>query len=196
VSISLDNLEAEVQAQGTISRDGVAAGEGQSGRLLFARLDGATGFKPDDFVTVTVLEPALQNVARLPASALDASGTVLVLGTEDRLEAIPVTLLRRQGDDVLITGDGLDGREVVISRTPLLGSGIRVRPVRTDAQSDAQSGAPSMLELSDDHRARLVAFVEGNNRMPSEMKSRVLNQLAQARVPASLVERIESRMGG
>ena len=53
-----------------------------------------------------------------------------------------------------------------------------------------------MIELSDDHRARLVALVEQNSRMPQEAKARVLAQLAEAKVPARLVNRIETRMGG
>ncbi len=194
VTATLDVSGAALVARGRVSRDSAAAGEGQTGRMIYARLDEAPGFKPGDFVTVSVEEPPLERVARLPASALDAAGTVLVLGAEDRLEALPVELVRRQGDDVLLRGAGLEGREVVIGRTPLLGAGIRVRPLRDEAQADPAEAA--MLELSDERRARLVAFVEGNTRMPKEMKARVLAQLGGAQVPAQLVERIESRMGG
>lgn len=194
VSATLDVSGAALTATGRISRDSAAAGDGQTGRMIYARLDDAPGFKPGDFVTVAVEEPPVERVARLPASALDASGTVLVLDAEDRLEALPVELVRRQGDEVLLRGAGLAGREVVIGRTPLLGVGIRVRPLREEAQ-DAPPEA-SLLELSAERRARLVAFVEANNRMPEEMKARVLAQLGGDRVPAQLVERIESRMGG
>ncbi len=193
VSVSLDVTGADIQATGRISRDSGAAGEGQSGRLIYARLDPAPGFKPGDFVTVTVEEPPVERVARVPASALDAAGTVLVLGDEDRLEALPVELVRRQGDEVLIRGANLDGREVVVGRTPLLGAGIRVRPVRKEVRIQPEA---ALLDLSDERRARLVAFVEGNNRMPPEMKDRVLQKLAGAKVPARLVERLESRIGG
>ncbi len=55
---------------------------------------------------------------------------------------------------------------------------------------------PEMLELTDARRAKLIAFVESNQRMPSEAKARVLAQLAKDKVPARTVERIESRMGG
>ena len=53
-----------------------------------------------------------------------------------------------------------------------------------------------MVELTDERRAKLIAFVEGNQRMPTEAKERVLSQLAEPQVPARVVERIESRMGG
>jgi membrane fusion protein, multidrug efflux system len=192
VTVSLDVTGAELLARGRISRDSAIAGEGQSGRMIFARLDAAPGFKPGDFVTVTVREPPVENVARLPASALDAERTVLVLGPEDRLEALPVELVRRQGDDVLVRGDGLDGREVVVGRTPLLGAGIRVRPLREEAQAEPDQ---AMLELSEDRRARLVASVTANERMPAEAKARVLALLSETLVPAQLVQRIESGPG-
>jgi len=193
VVATLNVTGADLSAKGRISRDSAATGEGQSGRVIYARLGEAPGFKPGDFVTVSVDEPALADVARLPASALDASGAVLVLGEDDRLEALKVELIRRQGDDVLVRGEGLAGREVVSGRTPLLGTGIRVRPLRDEVRAVPDA---ALLELSDERRARLVAFVEGSARMPEDEKAEMLAQLAEAKVPAQLVQRIEARMGG
>ncbi|MBO9411609.1 MULTISPECIES: HlyD family efflux transporter periplasmic adaptor subunit [unclassified Ruegeria] len=193
VTVSLEVTGTDLSATGRISRDSGSAGEGQTGRLLYARMDNASGFKPGDFVTVTVQEQPLDNVVRLPSSVLDAVGTVLVLGTDDRLEALPVELIRRQGDEVLLRGKGLDGREVVIGRTPLLGAGVRVRPLRIEANAGAE---PDLVELSDEQRAQLVAQVEASDKMPKDMKDRVLGQLSEAKVPASLVRRIENRAGG
>lgn len=193
VRVLLDVDGTGLEATGKINRDSAGVGEGQSGRLIFARLDSAPGFKPGDFVTVRVDEPPAIGVARLPASALDAAGRVLVVSEENRLEALQVDLVRRQGDDVLLRGEGLEGREVVIGRTPLLGAGVQVRPLRGPAEVPEEQ---SLLELTDERRARLVAFVEASERMPAEAKTRVLNQLSETRVPAQLVARIESRMGG
>lgn len=194
VSVRLDVADAEITARGQVTRDGAAAISGQSGRQLFAALETAPGFKPGDFALVQVEELPLENVVRLPASALDAAGTVLVLGAEDRLEALPVTLVRRQGDDVLVRGAGLEGREVVSGRTPLLGAGIRVRPLREGAQVEVSE--PETVALSQERRARLVAFVSAASNMPDAVRNRVLSQLEQPNVPVQLVERIESRMGG
>ncbi len=191
VTVSLEVTGTDLTAQGRISRDSGSAGEGQTGRLIFARLDTASGFKPGDFVTVTVQEQSLDAVVRLPSSVLDAAGTVLVLGADNRLEALPVQLIRRQGDEVLLRGEGLEGREVVIGRTPLLGSGVRVRPLRVEANADAD-----MVELTDTQRAQLMAQVEASEGMPQDVKSRMLGQLEAAQVPASLVRRIENRAGG
>ncbi|WP_170361311.1 MULTISPECIES: efflux RND transporter periplasmic adaptor subunit [Ruegeria] len=193
VTVSLEVTGTDLIATGRISRDSGSAGEGQTGRLIYARLDDAPGFKPGDFVTVTVQEQQLDNVVRLPSSVLDAAGTVLVLGPDDRLEALPVQLIRRQGDEVLLRGDGLVGREVVVGRTPLLGGGVRVRPLRIEANAGAE---PDMVELSDEQRAQLVARVEASDQIPNDVKARVLGQLSESRVPASLVRSIETRAGG
>ncbi len=193
VTVSLEVTGTDLIAQGRISRDSGSAGEGQTGRLIYARLDDASGFKPGDFVTVTVEEQPLDNVVRLPSSVLDAVGTVLVLGEGDRLEALPVQLIRRQGDEVLLRGEGLEGREVVVGRTPLLGAGVRVRPLRVEANAGATA---EMVELTEEKRAQLMAQVEASDRMPKDVKDRVLGQLREATVPASLVRRLENRAGG
>ena len=195
VQATLDVAGLDLAVQGTITRASAAAGEGATGRLIYATLQETAGFKPGDFVTVRVDEPVLSQVVRLPASALDARGEVLVLDADNRLESLPVTLLRRQGDDVLVRG-AITGRLVVRERSPLLGEGIAVNPIQPGAAEAAAAAGPDMLELSDERRARLVAFVEGNTRMPKAAKERVLARLAEPKVPARMVARLESRMGG
>ena len=194
VEILLDVFGVDLSTSGVISRESASVGEGQTGRLLFAHLSDARGFRPGDFVTVKVREPELSGVALLPSSAVDAAETVLLIGPEDRLEKASVELLRRQGDDVIVRGEMLDGRELVAERSPLLGAGIKVRPIRSNGSAATQE--QEMLELSDERRARLVAFVTESDRMPAEAKTRVLGLLAQDRVPARVVERIEARIGG
>lgn len=191
--IALDVFGTNIATQGTVTRDGASVGEGQTGRLVFAQLSEPRGFKPGDFVTVAIEEPPLRFAARLPATAVNAAGEVLALGAEDRLETVAVSLLRRQGNDVLIRSRDLVDREVVAERTPLLGAGIKVRPLRAGAPVPTE---PEMVELTEERRAKLLAFVEGNNRMPAEVKTRILSQLAQDKVPAEVVSRLESRMGG
>lgn len=188
--VLLDVSGVDLLAKGRLSRASAGSGSGQTGRVLFAALGNAPGFKPGDFVTVRVKELPLDGVVTLPASALDSQSRVLVLGEGDRLEEIKVELLRRQGDDVLVRGP-IAGREVVRARSPVLGAGIAVKPLR-----EGPAVAPEMLELTEERRARLIAFVEANDRMPKEAKQRVLARLAKPLVPAAMVARIESRMGG
>ena len=189
-----DVFGIDLVAEGQLSRDSAAVGTGQTGRLVFARLDSGRGLKPGDFVTVEIDEAPMQGVIRLPAGALGPDGTVLALAEGDRLEEIGVELVRRQGDDVIVRSDALDGRDVVTARTPLLGAGIKVKPLRSGA-AEAEP-EPEMLELSQERRDRLVAFVEANTRMPEAVKTRLLSALAKPQVPAQMVERIEARMGG
>jgi len=194
VTVILDVLGIDVATTGRISRESASVGDGQTGRQLFARLERAKGFRPGDFVSVNIKEPELRFVAILPASAVDAASSVLVLAEGDRLEVAQVERLRRQGDDVIVRARALQGREIVTERSPLLGAGIKVRPLR--AEDAGVPEAPAMVELTEEHRARLVAFVEGNQRMPDEAKKRVLAQLSQPQVSAQTIARIEERMGG
>ena len=183
---------AAVTARGTVARVGGAVGEGQTGRLIFAALDGAAALRPGDFVTVSVEEPALEDVARVPAAAVAADGTVLVVGDGDRLQSRQTSVLRRQGDDVLISTDGLAGARIVAQRSPLLGEGIGVRPLGPDG---AEAATEPPVTLDDARRARLKSLVE-ESRMPDAVKSRLLAQLDQSEVPAATVARIEGTTGG
>ena len=76
----------------------------------------------------------------------------------------------------------------------MLGAGIKVRVLR--AEGEAPPAAPETIALGPERRAKLIAFVEANNRMPKEAKERVLAQLQEAEVRKELVERLEGRMGG
>ncbi len=199
VTARLDVSGVDLIAEGRIDRESAEVGAGLTGRLLFARLDGARGFRPGDFVTVAVREPKLTGVAVLPATAVDAAGTVLVIGEGERLEVAPVEILRRQGDNVLVRAPDLHGRAVVAERSPVLGAGIRVRILTRgpdEAGAAAPPAEPEMIALDDDRRARLIAFVESNQSMPADAKERILTQLRASEVPAETIERLERRMGG
>jgi multidrug efflux pump subunit AcrA (membrane-fusion protein) len=196
-------------APATLARASAEVGAGQTGRLLFAVLDRPGALVPGDFVTVSVSEPALDGVALLPATALDSRDTVLALGGDDRLEEVAVSVLRRQGDGVIVAAGPVAGREIVAERSPLLGAGIRVRPIRPAGAapepasgamrgaSPAPAAAPSgVVRLSPERRAALIAYVEGAGGLPPEAKARMLAALQGDEVPEALVARIESRMGG
>ena len=179
-----------------LTRASPAVGAGQSGRLVFAEMAAARGFRPGDFVTVRLIEPTLPDVALIPATAADAEGGVLVLGADDRLEAARVEILRRQGEQILVRAPDLAGREIVAQRNPLLGAGIRIRPERQGAAGlPPVPEAPEMVALDPLRRAALVAQVESNGFMPEAVRSRILAQLQEDQVPARLVERLEAGGG-
>lgn len=195
VSVRVDGADA---VTGRLVRSSADVSEGQSGRMVFATLDRAGPLRPGDFVSVDVSEPALDGVALLPATAVDAQGSVLALAAGDRLESRPVDVLRRQGDDVIVRVADLAGREVVAQRSPLVGAGILVRPVRPGQGAEQALAPPAedTVELTDARRAELIAFVEANTRMPADAKARILEQLARDKVPAAVIARLEQRMGG
>ncbi len=202
VTIALDVAGVELTATGRLSRVGGAVAEGQTGRLLFARLDSAPEFQPGDFVVVRVTEPRVERVVRLPATAYGSDNMILAIGGDDRLEALPVELVRRQGDDVLVRAPDLRGRQIVAERTPVLGAGIRVRsfePGGADGTPEAEAAAPKeeagIPWLSGERLGKVIAFVE-NETMADDEKRDILALLSMPEAPADLVGRIESRLEG
>lgn len=193
ITVTLEAQGLTLTAQGRISRESALVGDGQTGRLLFAKIDTSAALRPGDFVTVTVVEPELRGVARVPATAISAGETALVLGTENRLEEVPVEIMRRQGDDVLIRAPQTYGHQIVAERSPLLGQGIAVQPIDPNAVAVVPE-APEMVALDPERRAKLIAFVE-DSRMPPPVKTRILGQLEQDEVPSDVIARLEERMG-
>ncbi|WP_050528106.1 efflux RND transporter periplasmic adaptor subunit [Pseudorhodobacter aquimaris] len=143
VTAALAASGAELVAHGRLTRAGAAVGEGQTGRLVYATLTHAPGFRSGDFVTVRVAEPEIPAAIALPASAYGADGTVLALGPDDRLQSLPARLLRRQDDLVILAPDGIAGREIIGERSPLLGAGIKVNPIRPEATNSAPPTKPA-----------------------------------------------------
>ncbi len=192
VTVSLDAAGVDLRAVGRITREGAGVGAGQTGRLLFATLESAPGFRPGDFVTVRIAEPALEGVARVPAAAVAPDETVLIVAEDDRLAVGQVKLLRRQGDDVIISVGEIAGETIVAERSPLLGAGIKVRPIQPGRAQEVAT--PEMITLDADRRARLIAFVS-EGRMPDDVKARIISQLEADEVSSETVTRLESRMG-
>lgn len=192
VDVTLDVSGVNLRAGGQIIREGAAVGAGQTGRLLFARIDTAPGFRPGDFVTVRIAEPALTDVVLVPARAVAADQTVLIVGDEDRLRSADVQLLRRQGDDVIIAVGENAGATIVAERSALLGAGIKVRPIIPGAvDADPE---PEMIALDAERRAKLIAFVS-EGRMPDDAKARIISELEADEVSSQTVTRLEARMG-
>jgi hypothetical protein len=75
----------------------------------------------------------------------------------------------------------------------LLGAGIKVKPLRGEGAGVPE--APEMLTLDAERKAKLIAFVEANTRIPDAVRQRMLTNLAKDQVPAQMVQRLEQRMG-
>lgn len=262
VKVSFTGVDLPLNAK--IERVSAAVGEGQTGRELFARFVDADAaiLRTGDFVTVRIEEPPLANAAHIPASAVSTTGELLLVGDEDRIEAVSVEILRKQGDRVIVSAELIAGKRLVEKRAPQLGEGIRVEPrnrgdgtlaeqkmvqltpaqqaqivegvkantfipqqvkdrilkrVATgevpednfqrmkrylkDGAAPKSEGAPkpdgaATVSVDDATRAKMIAFVEANDRMPPEAKTRILQNLQQADVPKRVYDRLTKRMGG
>jgi len=200
VTVTLDLGDAPVAVAGTIERAAAVVGEGQSGRLVYAKLDAgpSTVLRPGDFITVSIEEPELHDVAVVPASAVTADGRILVIDGDSRISERTVTILRRQADN-LIVADAPYGSRYVTERAPQLGPGVKVRPMdRTPGSTPeiAHDGDDERVAISEERRRALIVFVQNNRRIPDERKARLLELLNQPEVPRRTIERLEARMAG
>lgn len=200
VTVILDLGDLPVSVGGTVERAAAVVGEGQSGRLVYAKLNvgPSTILRPGDFVSVAIDEPALPDVAILPASAVTDDGRMLILDAEARVEERRVRILRRQDDSVVVAGAPY-GARYVTERLPQLGPGVKVKAL--DRSPDAPvrpggGGGEDRIALSDERRKALIAFLEQDDHMPEERKARLLDLLNQPMVPKRLIERLEARMAG
>ena len=191
VEVALDTMGADLKVTGTLTRESASVVEGASGRLLFAKLNEPVGLRPGDFVSVSVQEPVLKNIFIMPASAIGQNDTILLVNAEDRLEERTVELLRRQGENIVIRSDDLDGKEVVSKYSQLLGKGIKIKPIRAKVAGEEVFSGPEMVELDDKRRARLIAAVEANAYIPKNVKKKILTALSKKKVRADMIERLE-----
>ena len=191
VEVALEVMGDDLVVEGRLTRESASVVEGSSGRLLFAKLSKSTGLRPGDFVSVSVKEPVLKNIFIMPASAIGRNDTILLVNAEDRLEEMTVELLRRQGENVVIRSDDLDGKEFVSKYSQLLGKGIKIKPIRAKVAGDEVFSGPEMIELDEKRRARLIAAVESNAYIPKNVKKKILTALSKKKVRADMVERLE-----
>ncbi|MCT4331743.1 HlyD family efflux transporter periplasmic adaptor subunit [Paracoccus sp. YLB-12] len=127
--VVLDGSAGRLTSRARLDRAAASVAEGSAGRIVYARiLSDSDVLRPGDFVSVEISEPQIANAALLPAAAVGNDGSVLVADAEGRLTAMPVSVLRRQGDDVIVeVPAALAGARIVAERAPQLGTGIRVR---------------------------------------------------------------------
>ena len=188
-----------------LDRAGAELAEDKVGRLVFARLvePDASFVQPGDFVTVRIPERPMDNVATIPAAAATTDGRILLIGADNRLEEVQATLLRHQGDELIVT-DVPFGRQYVTARALQLGPGIQVTPAEPVAAGTAAAAptegaaeAPAATEadtiaLDDDRRAAIVAFIEASEKMKPEKKAQWLEELSRPEVPRATVEKFET----
>ena len=177
-----------------IERSSAAVGEGMTGREIFARLVGenAAAVRVGDFVTVKLREPELQNVSLIPSTAASSKGEVLVVGDENRLRAVNVKILRKQGNNIIIQSGKLTGLNIVKQRTPQLGEGILIEPKFEGAIKIPI--APKDIILTAVQQKKMLAHIK-KGRMPDGVKKRIIDKITSGTIPKSMYDRITERMG-
>ncbi len=194
VAVTLELDDKPLTVPGVIERAGAVIDEGETGRLIYAKINAntATLLRPGDFVAVSITEPPLHNVARLPAAAVTEEGELLLI-EGDRLSPVTVRILRRLADDVVVA-DAPAGATYVAERSPQLGKGVKVKVI---GEGDPSAPlAANLVTLDPEKQEKLIAWVEANKRMPAEMKSRILKRLRTGKAPQRMVDRLSQRMGG
>ena len=93
--ITLDLWGTALTTTGMLTRASAETGDGQTGRLVFAQIDAARGLKPGDFVTVSVEEPAIEQVVRL----IRSKGVGVYFVTQNPLD-VPESVLGQLGNRV------------------------------------------------------------------------------------------------
>lgn len=211
VKVTLDLVDTEVTAEAVLERPAAVAST-QAGRTLYARITGGdvSALRPGDFVSVAVEEPEIADVAVIPADAATLDGRILVIGAESRLEEHKATIVRRQGER-LIVADVPFGKSYVARRLPFLARGQKVkaknageepareeRPVARSEQAGGSEGRveTASLDFDEGRRAQLIAFVKGRPDMPDRVREKLLLELSKPNPERRIVERIERRMTG
>ena len=97
--------------------------------LSYSGLNIIDGTSATLFVQAEIRGRQVDQVIRLPRSAMRDNNQVLVVGSDDRIHFRQVSLVRQEHDDILIS-DGLEGGELVsISAMQAAVDGMLVKPV-------------------------------------------------------------------
>ena len=81
------------------------------------------------FVKADIEGRAVEDVIRLPRSAIRDDNQLLVVDQEDRLRFRKVKILRVEYDDVLVSGGLVAGERVCISPLQVVVDGMKVKPL-------------------------------------------------------------------
>jgi RND family efflux transporter MFP subunit len=97
-----------------------------------------TGDRPDlavgMFVAVELHGEKLPAVAAVPSRALRDGDTVWLADAEDRLRFRPVTVLRRQREEVLVGDELKEGERIILTNIPGAAEGMKLRPIGDGAR--------------------------------------------------------------
>ena len=171
-----------------------------SGRKLFASINLGENktLRPGDFVVLEIKEPSLKNITVLPSSAVTIDGKIFILEEDNRLKEIEVTILRRQGNEVIVSGAPTD-KEYVMQRSPQLGNGLKIKPLRKKDREISNSVNLSknneLVTISPEKQKKLIKFLDNMDRMPKSVKDRLYEEINSGKIKAKTLKRLEKNMG-
>ena len=171
-----------------------------SGRKLFASINLGENktLRPGDFVVLEIKEPSLKNITVLPSSAVTIDGKIFILEEDNRLKEIEVTILRRQGNEVIVSGAPTD-KEYVMQRSPQLGNGLKIKPLRKKDREISNSVNLSknneLVIISPEKQKKLINILDKLDRMPKSVKDRLYEEINSGKIKAKTLRRLEKNMG-
>ena len=170
-----------------------------SGRKLFASiiLGENKTLRPGDFVVLEIKEPSLKNITVLPSSAVTIDGKIFILEEDNRLKEIEVTILRRQGNEVIVS-DAPTEKEYVMQRSPQLGNGLKIKPLRKKDREISNSVNLSnnnvLVTISSEKQKKLINILDKLDRMPKSVKDRLYEEINSGKIKAKTLKRLEKNM--
>jgi RND family efflux transporter MFP subunit len=171
-----------------------------SGRKLFASINLGENktLRPGDFVVLEIKEPSLKNITVLPSSAVTIDGKIFILEEDNRLKEIEVTILRRQGNEVIVSGAPTD-KEYVMQRSPQLGNGLKIKPLRKKDREISNSVNLSknneLVTISPEKQKKLINILDKLDRMPKSVKDRLYEEINSGKIKAKTLKRLEKNLG-
>lgn len=137
-----------VRVNGTISRVGARIDTSQGGVEIFGTLDADqdTPIRPGTFVSVEMDGISYSNALEVPETAI-YEGDILYVEQDQRMKSVPVTILQREGDKVIIRADVADGDAIIVTRLAEAGDGVLVKheeeretPARAEGTASQAAG--------------------------------------------------------
>lgn len=138
---------------GIVDRQGSEIDATTGGVTIYVRLTGSppTTLRPGAFVELVIPARRLEDVIRLPETAL-YDGTTVYSVVDGRLAPRPVTVAARQGDTIWVRGPLVLGEQVLTTRMTVAAPGVRVTAggTGTGTETGTGTGTTPVMPRKDD----------------------------------------------
>ena len=134
---------ASVPVEGVIARTAPEIDAATGGVTLFGQLDAETAalLRPGTFVSVRIAGREHENALRVPETAIYDDDHLYVI-RESRMAAIPVEILERDNEEVIIAADIPEGERIITTRLSQAGEGVAVMVEGEEAPMPAGGRGP------------------------------------------------------